>query len=147
MICPTDESALLMSDVAHIPQTVASHQHTPTEQQKGAADMLREDPRDSFYQGERRLTVGLFLYHTVDKLSHLPFPTLQLQVLCSLYPPTQFEVILSQMCCVCFAVPLLDNKFLQGVLPDCSYKPSYIIKDFPLLRYQGLQFVCIYKVC
>ncbi|XP_033941919.1 beta-1,4-N-acetylgalactosaminyltransferase 3 [Pseudochaenichthys georgianus] len=83
-----NESALLMSDVAHIPQTAASHQHTSTEQQKGAADMLREDPRDSFYQ-----------------------------------------------------VPLLDNKFLQGVLPDCSYKPSYIIKDFPLLRYQGLQFV------
>ncbi|KAK5867475.1 hypothetical protein PBY51_011964 [Eleginops maclovinus] len=83
-----NESAFLMSDVAHIPQTAASHVQPPTKQQKGTADMLREDPRDSFYQ-----------------------------------------------------VPLLDNKFLQGVLPDCSYKPSYIIKDFPLLRYQGLQFV------
>uniref|UniRef100_UPI0037E7DCCE beta-1,4-N-acetylgalactosaminyltransferase 3 isoform X2 n=1 Tax=Semicossyphus pulcher TaxID=241346 RepID=UPI0037E7DCCE len=83
-----DESALLMSDVAHIPQTAASHQRTPTEQHSIAADMLREDLRDTF-----------------------------------------------------FKVPLINNEFLQGVLPDCSYKPSYIIKDFPLLRYQGLQFV------
>uniref|UniRef100_A0A4W6DB45 Beta-1,4-N-acetylgalactosaminyltransferase n=1 Tax=Lates calcarifer TaxID=8187 RepID=A0A4W6DB45_LATCA len=84
----TDESAFLMSDVAHIPQTAASHQHTPTKQHNAAADMLREDPRDTLHQ-----------------------------------------------------VPLINSKFLQGVLPDCSYKPSYTIKDFPLLRYQGLQFV------
>ncbi|KAM9375567.1 beta-1,4-N-acetylgalactosaminyltransferase 3 [Pholidichthys leucotaenia] len=38
-------------------------------------------------------------------------------------------------------VNLINSKFLKGVLPDCSYNPSYIIKDFPLLRYQGLQFV------
>uniref|UniRef100_A0AAQ6A256 Beta-1,4-N-acetylgalactosaminyltransferase n=1 Tax=Amphiprion ocellaris TaxID=80972 RepID=A0AAQ6A256_AMPOC len=80
-----NESALLMSDVGHIPQTAASHQHAPTKHSH-AADMLSEDPRDTFYQ-----------------------------VMC--------------------------NKFLQGVLPDCSYNPSYTIKDFPLLRYQGLQFV------
>ncbi|XP_032379552.1 beta-1,4-N-acetylgalactosaminyltransferase 3 [Etheostoma spectabile] len=83
-----NESALLMSDVAHIPQTTASHQHTPTKQQNVAADMLRDDPRDTLYQ-----------------------------------------------------LPLINSKFLQDVLPDCSYKPSYTIKDFPLLRYQGLQFV------
>uniref|UniRef100_A0A8K9XM82 Beta-1,4-N-acetylgalactosaminyltransferase n=1 Tax=Oncorhynchus mykiss TaxID=8022 RepID=A0A8K9XM82_ONCMY len=40
-----------------------------------------------------------------------------------------------------YQIPALDSRFLQGVLPDCSYKPSYIIKGFPLLRYQGLQFV------
>ncbi|XP_042351861.1 LOW QUALITY PROTEIN: beta-1,4-N-acetylgalactosaminyltransferase 3 [Plectropomus leopardus] len=85
-----NESALLMSDIAHIPQTAASHQHIHTKQHNAAtaADLLREDPRDT-------------LYH----------------------------------------VPLINSKFLRGVLPDCSYKPSYIIKDFPLLRYQGLQFV------
>lgn len=82
-----NESASLMSDVGHIPQTAASHQHTPTKH-SAAADMLNEDPRDTLYQ-----------------------------------------------------VPLINGKLLQGVLPDCSYNPSYTIKDFPLLRYQGLQFV------
>ncbi|KAM9816092.1 beta-1,4-N-acetylgalactosaminyltransferase 3 isoform X1 [Syngnathus typhle] len=38
------------------------------------------------------------------------------------------------------AVPLLDNSFLQGLLPDCSYKPSYTI-NFPLQRYQGIHYV------
>ncbi|XP_017261717.1 beta-1,4-N-acetylgalactosaminyltransferase 3 [Kryptolebias marmoratus] len=83
-----DESNLMMSDVDHIPQTAASHRRTPSKQRSAAADMLREDPRDAFYQ-----------------------------------------------------VPLINKKFLKGVLPDCVYKPSYTIKDFPLQRYQGLQFV------
>ncbi|XP_030587121.1 beta-1,4-N-acetylgalactosaminyltransferase 3 isoform X2 [Archocentrus centrarchus] len=84
----TDESALLMNDVSHIPQTAASHWHTPTKQRSAEADMLIEDRRDSFYK-----------------------------------------------------VHMLNSKFLQGVLPDCTYKPSYTIKDLPLHRYQGLQFV------
>uniref|UniRef100_A0A667YTI9 Beta-1,4-N-acetylgalactosaminyltransferase n=1 Tax=Myripristis murdjan TaxID=586833 RepID=A0A667YTI9_9TELE len=83
-----NESTLLMSNVAHIPQTAASHTHTPRKHPCAKVDMLREDPRDTFYH-----------------------------------------------------VPLINNRFLQGVLPDCSYKPSYIIKGFPLMRYQGLQFV------
>uniref|UniRef100_A0A8C7YCR9 Beta-1,4-N-acetylgalactosaminyltransferase n=1 Tax=Oryzias sinensis TaxID=183150 RepID=A0A8C7YCR9_9TELE len=83
-----DESAFLMSDVSHIPQTAASHQLAPTKQLGGEADMLREDPRDELYR-----------------------------------------------------VNLMNSEYLEGVLPDCSYKPSYIIKDFPLMRYQGLQFV------
>ncbi|CAJ1056792.1 beta-1%2C4-N-acetylgalactosaminyltransferase 3 [Xyrichtys novacula] len=83
-----DESALLMSDIEHIPQTAVSHQRTATKHHSATADMLREDVRDSLYK-----------------------------------------------------VPLMDSKYLQGVLPDCLYKPSYIIKDFPLMRYQGLQFV------
>ncbi|XP_077567497.1 beta-1,4-N-acetylgalactosaminyltransferase 3 [Stigmatopora nigra] len=84
-----NESEFLMSDVAHIPQTAASHQR-PTLLKPGAntPDLVREDPRDVLHQ-----------------------------------------------------VPLLDGSFLQGILPDCSYKPSYTIKDFPLTRYQGLQFV------
>lgn len=83
-----DESDLMMSDVAHIPQTAASHERTPTKERSAAADMLREDPRDTLYQ-----------------------------------------------------VHLINSKFLQGILPDCTYNPTYTIKDFPLLRYQGLQFV------
>uniref|UniRef100_A0A7N6BX16 Beta-1,4-N-acetylgalactosaminyltransferase n=1 Tax=Anabas testudineus TaxID=64144 RepID=A0A7N6BX16_ANATE len=83
-----NDSALLMSDVVHIPQTAASHQHTLTKQHNVAADILKEDRRDTFYR-----------------------------------------------------VPFINSKFLQRVLPDCSYQPSYTIKDFPLVRYQGLQFV------
>uniref|UniRef100_A0A8C8M9K5 Beta-1,4-N-acetylgalactosaminyltransferase n=1 Tax=Oncorhynchus tshawytscha TaxID=74940 RepID=A0A8C8M9K5_ONCTS len=90
----SNESALRMSDITHVPQTAASHTRSPSNQpdnqlsNQPAADMLRVDPRDTLYQ-----------------------------------------------------IPALDSRFLQGVLPDCSYKPSYIIKGFPLLRYQGLQFV------
>ncbi|KAM7396645.1 hypothetical protein PAMP_019672 [Pampus punctatissimus] len=83
-----NESTLLMSDVVHIPQTAASHQHTPTKQNSATIDMLMEDPRDTLYQ-----------------------------------------------------VPLINKKFLHNILPDCLYKPTYTVKDFPLLRYQGLQFV------
>ncbi|KAK0142785.1 N-acetyl-beta-glucosaminyl-glycoprotein 4-beta-N-acetylgalactosaminyltransferase 1 [Merluccius polli] len=67
----TDESMLLMSDVAHIPQTTASHVSEPIHQScdkpggdrpsakpggdrpgghQPWADMLREDPRDTLYQ-------------------------------------------------------------------------------------------------
>ncbi|KAK6318170.1 hypothetical protein J4Q44_G00114610 [Coregonus suidteri] len=90
----SNESALRMSDITHVPQTAASHTRSSSKQpdnqlsNQPAADMLRVDPRDTLYQ-----------------------------------------------------IPALDSRFLQGVLPDCSYKPSYIIKGFPLLRYQGLQFV------
>lgn len=60
-------------------------------------------------------------------------------------PPTLWthKVILSQTLCLP-AVPLINSKFIRGVLPDCLYKPTYTIKDFPLLRYQGLQFVRIH---
>ncbi|XP_064175615.1 beta-1,4-N-acetylgalactosaminyltransferase 3 [Anguilla rostrata] len=92
----TNESARMMSEVAHIPQSAASHvappQNTQGTPKPGdsslGVDMLREDPRDSLYQ-----------------------------------------------------IPLVDRVHVRRVLPDCAYEPSYIIKGFPLLRYQGLQFV------
>ncbi|XP_067855752.1 beta-1,4-N-acetylgalactosaminyltransferase 3 isoform X2 [Heptranchias perlo] len=40
-----------------------------------------------------------------------------------------------------FQLPLIDESRVHQVLPECVYRPSYIIKGFPLLRYQGLQFV------
>ena len=51
-LLPTDETALLMSDVAHIPQTAASHTSTLGGPLGVEADMLKDDPRDTFYHGK-----------------------------------------------------------------------------------------------
>ncbi|KAG9272977.1 beta-1,4-N-acetylgalactosaminyltransferase 3-like [Astyanax mexicanus] len=88
----TNESTFKMNYVSHIPQTAASNKDASREASgptpPHGADMLREDPRDTFFQ-----------------------------------------------------VPLLDKSRLWGVLPECSYKPTYILKGYTLQRYQGLQFV------
>ncbi|XP_049430731.1 N-acetyl-beta-glucosaminyl-glycoprotein 4-beta-N-acetylgalactosaminyltransferase 1 isoform X1 [Epinephelus fuscoguttatus] len=94
----TDESNLKMNSVDHIPQTLASHIHLPEEAQpqgleggsvmQHGADMLKPDPRDTFY-----------------------------------------------------STPMIDPSRLENVLPACLYSPTYVVKDFPIARYQGLQFV------
>ncbi|XP_027128400.1 beta-1,4-N-acetylgalactosaminyltransferase 3 isoform X2 [Larimichthys crocea] len=83
-----NESALTLGEVAHIPQTAASHRYTPIKEHGTVADMLREDPRDTIYQ-----------------------------------------------------MTLMNSKYLHGVLPDCTYKPSYVMKNHPLQRYQGVQLI------
>uniref|UniRef100_A0A8C8LTW1 Beta-1,4-N-acetylgalactosaminyltransferase n=1 Tax=Oncorhynchus tshawytscha TaxID=74940 RepID=A0A8C8LTW1_ONCTS len=94
----TDESSLKMNSVEHIPQTLASHsrpssveeqsqEHSHFSSQHGA-DMLKPDPRDTFY-----------------------------------------------------STPMIQASRLENVLPACLYSPTYVVKDFPIARYQGLQFV------
>ncbi|XP_047676025.1 N-acetyl-beta-glucosaminyl-glycoprotein 4-beta-N-acetylgalactosaminyltransferase 1 [Tachysurus fulvidraco] len=87
----TDENGLKMNSVDHIPQTLASHSQLPVESQASrqhGADMLKPDPRDTF-----------------------------------------------------FRTPMIDPSRLENVLPPCLYSPTYVVKDFPIARYQGLQFV------
>uniref|UniRef100_A0A8C3B3F1 Beta-1,4-N-acetylgalactosaminyltransferase n=1 Tax=Cyclopterus lumpus TaxID=8103 RepID=A0A8C3B3F1_CYCLU len=89
----TDESNLKMNSVDHIPQTLASHIRLPEEGRgrsipQHGADMLKPDPRDTFY-----------------------------------------------------STPMIDPSRLENVLPACLYSPTYVVKDFPIARYQGLQFV------
>lgn len=94
----TDESNLKMNSVDHIPQTLASHIRLPEDSQpqsleggsvtQHGADMLKPDPRDTFY-----------------------------------------------------STPMIDPSRLENVLPACLYSPTYVVKDFPIARYQGLQFV------
>lgn len=119
----TDESAVLLTDVAHVPQTAASHRRQPAKQQSPRADVHREDPRDSLHRGARQ-----FHMRQRMRLTHSIFSSSKLHVIWN---------------CGLSAVPLIESSLLRGVLPDCLYKPTYTIKDFPLQRYQGLQFVCI----
>ncbi|KAM8860929.1 N-acetyl-beta-glucosaminyl-glycoprotein 4-beta-N-acetylgalactosaminyltransferase 1 [Synchiropus picturatus] len=40
-----------------------------------------------------------------------------------------------------YSTPLINPSRLENVLPACLYSPTYVVKDFPIARYQGLQFV------
>ncbi|NXR68258.1 B4GN4 acetylgalactosaminyltransferase, partial [Rhadina sibilatrix] len=87
----TDESSLKMNHVEHIPQTLASHSGShlwEAQQDEHGADMLKADPRDTF-----------------------------------------------------FLTPAIEASRLENVLVPCAYSPTYVVKDFPIARYQGLQFV------
>ncbi|XP_038620263.1 N-acetyl-beta-glucosaminyl-glycoprotein 4-beta-N-acetylgalactosaminyltransferase 1 isoform X1 [Tachyglossus aculeatus] len=87
----TDETTLKMNDVSHVPQSLASHagghRWGPPREEHGA-DMLKPDPRDTF-----------------------------------------------------FLTPRVEPSHVENVLVPCAYAPTYVVKDFPIARYQGLQFV------
>lgn len=52
-LLPPDESALKMDHVAHVPQSPASHVVGRLPQEEPRADMLRPDPRDTFFLSEQ----------------------------------------------------------------------------------------------
>ncbi|KAB1251288.1 N-acetyl-beta-glucosaminyl-glycoprotein 4-beta-N-acetylgalactosaminyltransferase 1 [Camelus dromedarius] len=108
----TDESALKMDHVAHVPQSPASRLQRLLLQEEPRADMLRPDPRDTFFLSERGPARG------VGRGFQAGHPVT--------IPP---------------AAPRLEPSSLENVLEPCSYAPTYVIKDFPIARYQGLQFV------
>uniref|UniRef100_A0A8C3KWL9 Beta-1,4-N-acetylgalactosaminyltransferase n=1 Tax=Chrysolophus pictus TaxID=9089 RepID=A0A8C3KWL9_CHRPC len=88
---PSDESTLKMNHVEHIPQSLASHSGSylwETQWDEHGADMLKSDPRDTF-----------------------------------------------------FLTPAIEPSRVENVLVPCAYSPTYVVKDFPIARYQGLQFV------
>lgn len=108
---PPDESSLKMDHVAHVPQSPASHVGGQPPQEEPRADMLRPDPRDTFFLSERgpwRRGRGHPACHSVTT------------------PPT---------------APRVEPSSLENVLEPCAYAPTYVVKDFPIARYQGLQFV------
>lgn len=41
---------------------------------------------------------------------------------------------------------MIDPSRLENVLPACLYSPTYVVKDFPIARYQGLQFVSLRQI-
>ncbi|KAM4721894.1 N-acetyl-beta-glucosaminyl-glycoprotein 4-beta-N-acetylgalactosaminyltransferase 1 [Rhinophrynus dorsalis] len=40
-----------------------------------------------------------------------------------------------------FMTPMIELSKVENVLVPCAYNPTYVVKDFPIARYQGLQFV------
>uniref|UniRef100_A0A671G0L5 Beta-1,4-N-acetylgalactosaminyltransferase n=1 Tax=Rhinolophus ferrumequinum TaxID=59479 RepID=A0A671G0L5_RHIFE len=55
-------------------------------------------------------------------------------------PGAKFTIIDSPSLSL-FTMPLIPKSHLRHVLPDCPYKPSYLVDGLPLQRYQGLRFV------
>ncbi|KAH0621041.1 hypothetical protein JD844_022051 [Phrynosoma platyrhinos] len=42
-----------------------------------------------------------------------------------------------------FLTPQIEPSHVENVLVPCAYSPTYVVKDFPIARYQGLQFVSV----
>lgn len=90
----------------------------------------------SLYTNESSLRAGDVSHIPQTAASHVTPPPRSLQT-----PPHGVDMLRPDPRDSFHQIPLLDQVRLHGVLPDCIYNPSYIIKGYPLVRYQGLQFV------
>ncbi|XP_051952876.1 LOW QUALITY PROTEIN: beta-1,4-N-acetylgalactosaminyltransferase 3-like [Xyrauchen texanus] len=90
----------------------------------------------SLYTNESSLKAGDVNHIPQTAASHVAPPQSSSQT-----PPHGADMLRADPRDSFHQVPLLDGTRLRGVLPDCLYNPSYIIKGYPLQRYQGLQFV------
>uniref|UniRef100_A0A8C2A8D1 Beta-1,4-N-acetylgalactosaminyltransferase n=1 Tax=Cyprinus carpio TaxID=7962 RepID=A0A8C2A8D1_CYPCA len=88
----------------------------------------------SLYTDESSLKMNHVDHIPQTLASHGPVPaeTHTLISLLLLDPLKSFFLIL---------FPMIDPSHLENVLPTCLYSPTYVVKDFPIARYQGLQFV------
>ncbi|XP_056334237.1 beta-1,4-N-acetylgalactosaminyltransferase 3 [Danio aesculapii] len=90
----------------------------------------------SLYTNESSLKAGDVSHIPQTAASHVNPPSRLSQT-----PPHDVDMLRADPRDSFHQIPLLDQVRLHGVLPDCIYNPSYIIKGYPLVRYQGLQFV------
>ncbi|KAA0715207.1 Beta-1,4-N-acetylgalactosaminyltransferase 3 [Triplophysa tibetana] len=110
--------------------------------QAGSGFSIIDSKYISLYTNESSLKAGDVSHVPQTAASHVAPPHSSSQA-----PPHGADMLRSDPRDSFHKIPLLDRMRLQGVLPKCSYNPSYIIKGYPLVRYQGLQFVhlsCVY---
>ncbi|KAG9336991.1 hypothetical protein JZ751_029905 [Albula glossodonta] len=181
-----------MNSVDHIPQTLASHSRFAQEAQLNSqhgADMLKPDPRDTFYSNtfyssesvcpsthSTAVSLSVRLSETHSTAMSLSVRLSETLSTATLSTAVSLSVRLSEthstavntfysndyvclsVCLrqllqhfyssesvylsVCpFTSPMIEPSRLENVLPACLYSPTYVVKDFPIARYQGLQFV------
>ncbi|XP_057204316.1 beta-1,4-N-acetylgalactosaminyltransferase 3 isoform X2 [Triplophysa rosa] len=104
--------------------------------QAGSGFSIIDSKYISLYTNESSLKAGEVSHVPQTAASHVAPPHSSSQA-----PPHGADMLRSDPRDSFHEIPLLDRMRLRGVLPKCSYNPSYIMKGYPLVRYQGLQFV------
>lgn len=136
-----------MNHVEHIPQTLASHSGShlwEAQQDEHGADMLKADPRDTFFLSKFQWNGSVPIPDGIwgEEKGHLRRP-------CHPLPLSWVEASLlgsvgARWDALGFpTAPAIEASRVENVLVPCAYSPTYVVKDFPIARYQGLQFVSV----